>query len=68
MLTPWRRRTEMFCSTRLASMPVERHRPLSRWVVDAQQLLPPLATALGQELRLLLPSLRPQSPQALREA
>lgn len=30
MLTPWRRRTEMFCSTRLASMPVERQRPLRR--------------------------------------
>ena len=30
MLTPWRRRTEMFCSTRLASMPVERRRPWSR--------------------------------------
>lgn len=30
MLTPWRRRTEMFCSTRLANIPAERQRPLSR--------------------------------------
>lgn len=39
MLTPWRRRTEMFCSTRLASMPAERRRPLSGWLDAWEPLL-----------------------------
>lgn len=67
MLTPWRRRTEMFCSTRLASMPVERRGPLSGWL-DAQQPLAQRATASGQKLRVSRPSLRLQSAQAPAEA
>lgn len=58
MLTPWRRRTEMFCSTRLASMPTERWRPFRRWLV-AQQPPAQWATASGQEMRTSRPSLSP---------
>lgn len=58
MLTPWRRRTEMFCSTRLASMPVQRQRPLNRWL-DAQQPPAQSVTSLGQKVRLSWPSLSP---------
>lgn len=58
MLTPWRRRTEMFCSTRLASMPAKRRRPLNRWL-DAQQPPTQWATSPSQEPRLPQASLSP---------
>lgn len=47
MLTPWRRRTEMFCSTRLASMPAERRRPLSGWLDAWEPLLNWLQPQVG---------------------
>lgn len=45
MLTPWRRRTEMFCSTRLASIPAE---------AEAREQVagcPAATCSIGQRLR-----------------
>lgn len=70
MLTPWRRRTEMFCSTRLASMPTKAKvlkqvagctaATHSMRLRPGAEALPALPAPLPPRVGLLKPQKRPE--------